>query len=63
VTKGVEFKPGIIYLKNHVMKQASNYTADPVKKYPQPPYPEQEQEMPGRESEMDPRPDHGETTL
>jgi NAD(P)-dependent dehydrogenase (short-subunit alcohol dehydrogenase family) len=35
---------------------------DPVKQYPQPPYPKQEQEMPGIETKMDPRPDHGETT-
>lgn len=35
---------------------------NPVDKYPQPPYPPQEQQMPGSEREMDPRPDHGETT-
>jgi NAD(P)-dependent dehydrogenase (short-subunit alcohol dehydrogenase family) len=35
---------------------------DPVKQYPQPPYPKQEQEMPGVETKMDPRPDHGETS-
>lgn len=35
---------------------------NPVEKYPQPPYPEQEQEMPGTEQQMDPKPDHGETS-
>lgn len=35
---------------------------NPVDKYPQPPYPEQEQEMPGSEQQMDPKPDHGETS-
>jgi len=35
---------------------------NPVEKYPSPPYPKQEQEMPGTEQKMDPKPDHGETT-
>jgi hypothetical protein len=35
---------------------------NPLEKYPKPPYPEQEQEMPGSEQEMDPKPDHGEKT-
>ena len=35
---------------------------DPTKQYPQPPFPRQSQEWPGLASEMDPRPDHGETT-
>ena len=35
---------------------------DPVEKYPKPPYPEQEQEMPGTEQQMEPKPDHGETS-
>lgn len=35
---------------------------NPVEKYPQPPFPMQEQNLPGVESEMDPRPDHGETS-
>lgn len=35
---------------------------NPVDKYPKPPYPAQEQEMPGTEQKMDPKPDHGETT-
>lgn len=33
---------------------------DPTSKYPQPEYPEQIQEHPGLESEMEPRPDYGE---
>jgi NAD(P)-dependent dehydrogenase (short-subunit alcohol dehydrogenase family) len=36
--------------------------ANPVKQYPAPPYPKQEQEMPGTEKKMDPVPDHGETS-
>jgi NAD(P)-dependent dehydrogenase (short-subunit alcohol dehydrogenase family) len=39
-------------------KQATN----PAEKYPKPPFPKQEQEMPGSEQKMDPRPDHGENT-
>jgi NAD(P)-dependent dehydrogenase (short-subunit alcohol dehydrogenase family) len=35
---------------------------NPVEQYPKPPYPRQEQQMPGSEKEMDPRPDHGETS-
>ncbi|WP_225975055.1 SDR family oxidoreductase [Anseongella ginsenosidimutans] len=35
---------------------------DPAKQYPQPPFPAQEQEMPGSEQEMDPKPDHGENS-
>jgi len=39
---------------------ATKNTANPVTKYPHPPYPQQEQEMPGLETKMDPVPDHGE---
>jgi NAD(P)-dependent dehydrogenase (short-subunit alcohol dehydrogenase family) len=35
---------------------------DPRVAEPQPPFPEQEQEMPGRERDMDPAPDYGEGT-
>ena len=38
----------------------SEKTKDPS--YPQPPFPAQEQNPPGQESEMDPQPDHGEMT-
>ncbi|MGW6414818.1 SDR family oxidoreductase [Streptomyces sp. NPDC055055] len=33
---------------------------DPVSLYPQPPFPEQDQDHPGSTDSMDPRPDHGE---
>ncbi|MGW6738110.1 SDR family oxidoreductase [Streptomyces sp. NPDC055013] len=33
---------------------------DPVTRHPQPPLPEQKQQVPGSTEEMDPRPDHGE---
>src|SRR3954470_22797901 len=33
---------------------------DPREKHPKPPHPSQQQEPPGLESEMDPRPDYGE---
>ena len=33
---------------------------DPRQKHPKPPYPSQQQEPPGLESEMDPMPDYGE---
>ena len=35
---------------------------DPKTKYPQPPYPEQSQPWPGLASQMQPKPDHGETS-
>lgn len=35
---------------------------DPKEKHPKPPYPEQDQEVPGTEKEMDPKVDHGEET-
>jgi NAD(P)-dependent dehydrogenase (short-subunit alcohol dehydrogenase family) len=42
------------------MSQASAMSVDPRQAGPQPPFPEQEQEPPGLESEMEPRPDYGE---
>ncbi len=36
--------------------------ADPKEKGPNPPFPKQEQEPPGTEERMDPRPDHGEAS-
>ena len=33
---------------------------DPQKKHPKPPYPDQEQNVPGKEKKMDPKVDHGE---
>jgi len=41
-------------------KVKSDKAQDPVKKYPQPPYPKQEQEVPGTEKELNPKADHGE---
>lgn len=35
---------------------------DPKEKHPKPPYPEQDQEVPGTEKEMEPKVDHGEET-
>ena len=35
-------------------------TESPIEQGPKPPFPEQEQQQPGLESEMDPRPDYGE---
>lgn len=35
---------------------------DPREKYPKPPYPEQEQPVPGKTAKMSPQPDHGETS-
>jgi len=35
---------------------------DPRSKYPQPPYPKQQQELPGSIIDMQPRPDHGENS-
>ncbi|HEV7347628.1 SDR family oxidoreductase [Telluribacter sp.] len=37
-----------------------NTPQDPQQKHPQPPYPEQKQEVPGTESELQPKADHGE---
>jgi NAD(P)-dependent dehydrogenase (short-subunit alcohol dehydrogenase family) len=37
-------------------------TNDPRARHAKPPFPEQEQAHPGKESEMSPRPDHGETS-
>lgn len=35
---------------------------DPLKKHPQPPFPEQQQEVPGFEKDLQPKADHGETS-
>jgi NAD(P)-dependent dehydrogenase (short-subunit alcohol dehydrogenase family) len=37
-------------------------TENPLEKFPKSPYPEQQQTDPGIETEMDPKPDHGETS-
>lgn len=48
-------------MSNHT-QQKEVEAKDPLKKYPQPPYPEQEQDVPGTEKEMNPKADHGETS-
>lgn len=40
----------------------ANPTENPIDKYPQPPFEEQEQNVPGVTDKMHPRPDHGEST-
>ncbi|MDP9382840.1 MAG: SDR family NAD(P)-dependent oxidoreductase, partial [Chloroflexota bacterium] len=44
------------------MSQDQTTQQDPKTQYPTPPFPEQSQDMPGQESQMQPRPDHGEQT-
>jgi NAD(P)-dependent dehydrogenase (short-subunit alcohol dehydrogenase family) len=46
------------------METANNQqqAGDPSLNYPKPPYPRQEQQMPGTTGEMEPRPDHGESS-
>lgn len=41
-------------------KNQHNESQDPTKKYEPEPFPEQQQEMPGTEAEMEPKADHGE---
>lgn len=42
------------------MSNSENKNQDPQEKYPKPPYPDQEQSVPGTEDEMQPQADHGE---
>lgn len=42
------------------MKEDNKDMKNPQKKYAQPPYPDQDQEVPGHEQEMNPKVDHGE---
>lgn len=42
--------------------QEKKLMQNPAEQYPRPPFPAQEQEMPGSEQEMTPKPDHGEDT-
>jgi NAD(P)-dependent dehydrogenase (short-subunit alcohol dehydrogenase family) len=44
------------------MRNEEGKMKDPRDKHEQPPYPEQEQQVPGSEKEMDPKVDHGEDT-
>lgn len=44
------------------MKSSTTHTDDPRTKQPKPPFPAQEQELPGSTQKMRPRPDHGESS-
>ncbi|UPK66651.1 SDR family oxidoreductase [Chitinophaga filiformis] len=44
------------------VKGKNTVIVNPVEQYPQPEFIEQEQELPGSEQKMNPRPDHGENT-
>jgi NAD(P)-dependent dehydrogenase (short-subunit alcohol dehydrogenase family) len=44
------------------MTEDQHEQRNPVEQYPKPEYPKQEQQPPGLESEMEPRPDYGEAT-
>lgn len=58
--------PVYFYLKSIVMEtiteKGNRQAQNPIEKYPRPPYPEQEQNMPGSGQKMNPKPDHGEKT-
>lgn len=43
-------------------QQTTSSIEDPQTKYPQPPQPEQQQDVPGSEAQMQPKADHGETS-
>lgn len=43
-------------------QNAERQKVDPTTKYPQPPFPEQNQSVPGKEKDMQPQADHGENT-
>jgi NAD(P)-dependent dehydrogenase (short-subunit alcohol dehydrogenase family) len=62
----VLIKALVLFTKSYIMDTnnltGNNAVENPVTQYPQPPYPEQEQDMPGTEQAMDPKPDHGENT-
>ncbi|GAB3802270.1 SDR family oxidoreductase [Spirosoma humi] len=47
---------------NSTTPNSSSTQQDPLTKYPQPPYPDQDQSVPGTEGEMQPKADHGETS-
>lgn len=46
----------------NAVKEKNTVIINPVDKYPKPEFPKQEQELPGSEKKMDPRPDHGENS-
>ena len=43
-------------------RETGRQLVDPRNAYPRPPFPFQRQELPGRDSRLDPKPDHGETS-
>jgi NAD(P)-dependent dehydrogenase (short-subunit alcohol dehydrogenase family) len=45
-----------------MISKENNQMENPLEQYPTPPFPEQEQEVPGFEKEMHPKADHGETS-
>ena len=47
-------------MQNHPTTTTTRQLVNPLTAYPRPPFPAQAQELPGRDSRMDPRPDHGE---
>ena len=47
---------------NPVSENSATTQQDPLTKHPQPPFPEQEQDVPGTEADMQPKVDHGETS-
>jgi len=48
--------------RSHTQPRSDRTIVDPRNAYPRPPFPFQRQELPGRDSRLDPRPDHGETS-
>src|SRR5215217_316545 len=44
------------------MAKAENSMQNPLEQHPKPPFPQQEQRVPGTEAEMSPKADHGETS-
>ena len=50
----------LLTLMRKVMSSSNQNVQDPQKKHPIPPFPQQEQEAPGVEREMEPKADHGE---
>ena len=47
-------------MQKHPTTTTTRQLVNPLTAYPRPPFPAQAQELPGRDSRMDPRPDHGE---
>lgn len=58
---GATFTPPAAQAESRTSTTAAPFV-DPTSKYPKPPYPGQTQPWPGLASQMNPRPDHGETS-